>query len=259
MMNRKILMYGAACIVATGIAFGSMKNISKANDVVDYNNTVMVEESMNIQETQEMLLEKGYSYNDMESIVIVEAIEDLKENNKTDDEILKILNDKVENNNGRVTRGNPLYQIPTAFGVWRELSEDEKKLIIGHPNKALVGLSASNKATEYTIREFGINGLGDRSDAFRHTIWCALMSRDAGAKFAKDFSTAHESGKTEEFLQEFAPDGYREYEHREMDLHNNSIGVHLGDKFIGSDEELINRVKEVMTNDESTGVYWLHN
>lgn len=66
--------------------------------------------------------------------------------------------------------------------VWKDLSNDEKKLIVEHPNKALVGLAASNKATEYTIREFGINGLGDRSDAFRHTLWCALMSRDDGIR-----------------------------------------------------------------------------
>ena len=251
-------MYGAACIVAAGIAFASIKSISNANDVVDYNNTVMIDENMTIQETEEMLIQKGYSSADMNVIALVESIEDLKENNKTDDEIIRIIDEKVEKKNERVTRGNPLYKLPEALEVWKDLSNDEKKLIVEHPNKALVGLTASNKATEYTIREFGINGLGDRSDAFRHTLWCALMSRDAGAKFAKDFSTAHESGKTEEFLQEVAADGHIEYEHREMDLHNNSIGVKIGDKFNGSDEELINRVKAVMTNDKNTGVYWLH-
>lgn len=67
-------MYGAVCIVAAVIAFGSMKNISKANDVFDYNNTVIADESMTIQETEEMLIQKGYSSADMDVIELVESI-----------------------------------------------------------------------------------------------------------------------------------------------------------------------------------------
>ncbi|UYN90165.1 MAG: hypothetical protein KIT08_02745 [Anaerolineales bacterium] len=50
------------------------------------------------------------------------------------------------------------------------------------------------------------------ADAFRHAYWNALMTREFGEEFARDFATAHETH----------PDSVREAAF--MDLHNNQVG-----------------------------------
>ncbi|MBK7708626.1 MAG: hypothetical protein IPJ30_23425 [Acidobacteria bacterium] len=59
-------------------------------------------------------------------------------------------------------------------------------------------------------------GHNDRSDAFRHCFWSAILSRDIGYYWAKSFTTAHESNPGQ------PP------EEKEMDLHNNSVGLNIG-------------------------------
>ena len=76
--------------------------------------------------------------------------------------------------------------------IWNSLTESEKKLVIRYPFAALDVNTAKNIATTQTERMFGYNGLGDRSDAFRHGIWNAEMTILIGKEKAELFATAHE-------------------------------------------------------------------
>ncbi|MHC1784924.1 MAG: RHS repeat-associated core domain-containing protein [Anaerolineaceae bacterium] len=63
------------------------------------------------------------------------------------------------------------------------------------------------------------NLLNDKGDAFRHAYWSALITRDFGAQFARDFTSAHETG--------FSP-FLDAREQSFMDMHNNSVGIEVG-------------------------------
>lgn len=78
------------------------------------------------------------------------------------------------------------------FDIWNALTDSEKKLCIRYPFDALKVNKAKNIATDQTTRKFGKNGLGDRSDAFRHGIWNAEMTVLIGKEKAELFATAHE-------------------------------------------------------------------
>lgn len=105
--------------------------------------------------------------------------------------------------------------------------------------------------------------MGDASDGYRHAVWNALMTRDITRFWAKAYSTAHESGKSNKELEKKASDGYKEKLHRSMDLHNNEIGRNIinwyDTKINVSDNQLKKRVVKKMTNKKKTGIYWLHN
>jgi hypothetical protein len=53
------------------------------------------------------------------------------------------------------------------------------------------------------------------SDAFHHAYWSALMTREYGAGFAEQFTTAHETSYWSVKEQAF------------MDLHNNQVGIDI--------------------------------
>lgn len=252
-MNKKRMFI--VTIVCLGILILAI-NI-KAFDKVKANNSYSNGKEINTQLENEYteLLEKGYTKEDLSFIEISNQIVDLKEDSIENEEIIEIIDRQSEENKVNVIRGNFL---ENAYDVWDGLTFDEKSLVAQNPVKAIAAFASSKKTAEITKQIFGKNGLGDKSDGFRHATWCALMARDAGAKFAKDFSNAHESGKTEEFLQQNASDGYKEADHREMDLHNNGVGISLiTDKNV-ENEEVINMVTAKLTNNKQTGIYWLH-
>lgn len=60
--------------------------------------------------------------------------------------------------------------------IWNSLTDSEKKLVIRYPFDALKVNQAKNIATTQTETKFGVNGLGNKSDAFRHGIWNAEMT-----------------------------------------------------------------------------------
>lgn len=144
---------------------------------------------------------------------------------------------------------------------WNSLTKEEKALIILEPKKAIATKSLTNKAFEMTQKEFKHNGLGDKSDGFRHGVWNALLTRDITRAWAKAYTTAHESGKSKKQLEKKLRDGFKEKTHRAMDLHNNAEGrdvIHWYDTILNvSDKKLKNRIKKKLTNKKSD-IYWLH-
>jgi RHS repeat-associated protein len=83
----------------------------------------------------------------------------------------------------------------------------------------------------------------DIGDAFRHSYWSALMTREFGSEFAEEFTTAHETGTREDARREIF-----------MDMHNNSVGIQIGQTFQGTDAELIVEVFNAL-QDGSLVVY----
>lgn len=242
MMKRisRILIIILILIIAIG---GTIKAKASSD-----NNTNEVVENKELLELYNALKEKEYSDKDLESVIILEQIAELKNDGNSTNEVIKII-DESQNRRNLVDK---------IYNKWNNLTVDEKELIVKQPINAMAALAASNKAIDITLEKFGKNGLGDKSDGFRHAIWCALMARDAEANFAKEFSNAHESGKTEEMLEQLARDGFKERDHMEMDLHNNGIGISLITDINVSNEEVIDRVTSKLTNDKNNGIYWLH-
>ncbi|MBE5934642.1 MAG: hypothetical protein E7262_02475 [Lachnospiraceae bacterium] len=298
----KLLAISMALAVIVG-SFSVCNNNSKANDIQDVqtvnknieanetsckNHCQGDDENISVEEMKSHLIEHGYSEEDFELLYIctqveeiqdnnlpdVEESEDVEEDNSENEEVSQVIDNIVEDIDEQAqvalklendeSTGGPISQLAaTAFQVWGELTDDEKKLVVTHPAKALAVNATSNRATELTIMIFGVNGLGDKTDAFRHSMWNCLMTREIGKKYAEKFATAHESGKTQEDLQVIASDGFPEYMHYEMDLHNNEVGRNT----IGEDEDiktyddayLANRIVERMTNNKAAGdIYWLH-
>lgn len=123
------------------------------------------------------------------------------------------------------------------YETYRDLSDDEKSFVFKHPTLAYKFNNNANKAKRIG-RELGgtVNGYGD---AVRHCYWCALNQMDAGlnSSRAKEFGDAHENIPNNEA--------------KTMDLHNNSVGYHLGNQAIKnnwSEQELLNQVINAANN-----------
>jgi len=138
--------------------------------------------------------------------------------------------------------------------IWNALTSSEKKLVIRYPFDALKVNKAKEIATKQTERKFGKNGLGDRSDAFRHGIWNAEMTVLIGSEKAELFATAHEDKDT----TGNESDGYTKDEHKKMDLHNNEIGRKLGaDNLSAPEEKMAEIIYDEIMREDSLFV-WLH-
>ena len=125
------------------------------------------------------------------------------------------------------------------YETYQDLSEDEKSFVIKRPLIADMFNANSEKAKRIG-RELGgtKNGYGD---AVRHCYWCALNQVSAGynSPLAKEFGDAHENKPKNDISE------------KNMDLHNNSVGYHLGNQAIinnWSEEELLNQVINAANN-----------
>ena len=119
------------------------------------------------------------------------------------------------------------------YETYRDLSDDEKSFVFRHPMLAYKFNNNANKAKRIGRKLGGTNnGYGD---AVRHCYWCALNQVSAGlnSSLAKEFGNAHENTPKNNINA------------KTMDLHNNSVGYHLGNQAIindWSEEELLNNV-----------------
>lgn len=138
--------------------------------------------------------------------------------------------------------------------IWNALTYSEKKLCVRYPFDALKVNTAKNIATSQTETKFGFNGLGDKSDAFRHGIWNAEMTILIGKEKAELFATAHE----DKDVTGYESDGYPKTAHRDMDLHNNELGRHIGAENASVSEDEMADIIYREINSLSTQFIWLH-
>ena len=224
-MNRKFLKFVVMCIVCV-MLFGNVISVY-AND------TPMITEEFND--------------NTVQWKELIEEIAKIKRENplKSEEEIVSIVSIRVNTKDG-INRG--------ISDIWNALTETEKKLLIKYPFAALKVNDAKNIATRQTERKFGHNGLGDRSDAFRHGIWNAEMTILIGAEKAELFATAHEEKDT----TGVESDGHTKLEHKNMDLHNNNVGREIGLAHPDlSEEEMADYIYDVIYQ-ENTPFVWLN-
>lgn len=138
--------------------------------------------------------------------------------------------------------------------IWNALTDSEKKLCIRYPFDALKVNKAKNIATSQTEAKFGTNGLGNRSDAFRHGIWNAEMTVLIGKERAELFATAHE----DKDVTGTESDGYPKTAHRDMDLHNNEVGREIGEKNKEASESEMADIIYQEIYSATTSFIWLH-
>lgn len=180
---------------------------------------------------------------------LIREIEDIKKEHPvyTEDDILRIMNERhATTHDEEDAKG--------IIDIWNALTESEKKLCIRYPFDALKVNTAKNIATNQTEIKFGRNGLGDKSDAFRHGIWNAEMAILIGKEKAELFATAHE----DKDVTGTEPDGFPKTAHRDMDLHNNEIGRNLGEKNKDASEDEMADIIYQDLYSETTEFVWLH-
>mgnify|MGYP003507976624 FL=1 len=145
--------------------------------------------------------------------------------------IFEIATAYEDRNNGYVSKQKE-YE-----NVYNQLNDKEKSLLWRHPFLAMKIKENREKAFRATSHFDGIeDGYGD---AIRHCYWCALNQVSAGLNSpnAKKFGDSHED----------IPNNNA----KAMDLHNNSVGYHLGNQAIinnWSEEELLNQVINAANN-----------
>ena len=71
----------------------------------------------------------------------------------------------------------------------KDLNSKERDLASKHPVQAVKVYNASKSATNHTLEVFGYNGWQNNSDAFRHCLWNALMTKSMDASAAKEWAT----------------------------------------------------------------------
>ncbi len=227
-------------------------------------------EELTTVEDVKLYLEKTKHDVDETTYIMYKTVEKQKENNNEVSltKLVKEINEQAEQLStnssfgicGTKVKASSLYTV--AYSTWTTLTTEEKVLIALDPKKALYTKYLTDDAYTYTKNKFGYNGLGDKSDGFRHGVWNALMTRDLGRSWAKSYATAHESGKSSAELEKKAQDGKKEKYHQKMDLHNNEVGRSVikwyDTSFNVSDKEVQNRIEKKLTNKKSTGIYWLH-
>lgn len=123
----------------------------------------------------------------------------------------------------------------SVYEQYNNLTSDEQMYIKSHPHHAFAIKESKEKAFAETIKYFGINGRNDKSDAFRHCFWSAILARELGYQNALQFTNAHESDPRN------LPD------EKAMDLQNNSIGLSIG-RIGGNNNHLSGRCMAALLN-----------
>lgn len=225
-MSKKILKFAIVCSTLIMI-FGNIMTVSAKEIPV-------VKEGVNMDTLQ---WEK-----------LIETIVRLKNENptKSEEEIMNMIPESIRER---------AFNSKGVIDIWNVLTDSEKRLVVRYPFAALKVNDAKNIATEQTERKFGNNGLGDRSDAFRHGIWNAEMTIMIGAEKAELFATAHEDKDT----SGLESDGHTKEEHKNMDLHNNSLGRRIGQENPNlSETEMADYIYELIYQENSEFI-WLNN
>lgn len=136
------------------------------------------------------------------------------------------------------------------IGIWGiETGSRELKYIPG-----LSAFHSKDITTSQTVEKFDSNGLGDRSDAFRHGIWNAEMTVLIGKEKAELFATARE----DKDVTGNELDGYSKVTHRDMDLHNNEVARNIGENNIVVSENEMSDIIYQEIQSPITQFIWLH-
>ena len=108
--------------------------------------------------------------------------------------------------------GDPGYNDP--FAQWQStLNPTELAICFRNLTQCRVAWSAKNEAEARQGQHCNPNG--GPADAYRHAFWAALMTYEINGAYAKELTDAHELGLDSD---------------KERDLHNNAIGIRIGNE-----------------------------
>lgn len=100
------------------------------------------------------------------------------------------------------------------------LSDSERSLASQEPKKTLKAYWLSWNAISTCKKIYITADHNDESDACRHFVWAGLLTRDLGVVFARKILNAHEDEHGQPRNE------------KEMDLHNNEVGIESAEKMI---------------------------
>lgn len=106
------------------------------------------------------------------------------------------------------------------FVIYPGLTPAEKNLVAKSPKDALRVYEQKNIAEKSTSKNFPEQNLNDESDAFRHFLWAAMLTKELGKAKAKEFLDAHENDPDQPDIE------------RQMDSHNNDLGQSAAESLI---------------------------
>ena len=130
---------------------------------------------------------------------------------------------------------------PRAYETFNKLHKKEQQFILNNPILSCKIQQNANSANEITKANFGYNGKGDESDAFRHAYWNAINAQVIGEEKTQSFGDAHEYSTP---IGEIETDLI-------MDIHNNDVGIEIGKNYPNATpEELTEIIKEKILSGE---------
>ena len=213
-------------MVGTMLLTSGFSSTAFANDIRTYNRSELVEVT-----ADDISLDyfADYGLVSEKITVIADSLRTMIENGATDDE----LDEYVESAMSR--ERYDLYSL-----INDKLNSQEEALFAESSFRGVLALANAQFATNYAETHYNSNVLhNDNGDAFRHILWNYGMVIDIGYTWAKKWSDAHEYGAV----------GQPSIE-RSMDLHNNAIGLRLGQDNPGTilHNTFINKSREQVRN-----------
>ena len=123
---------------------------------------------------------------------------------------------------------------------------------VSHPFIVKKVLTISKITLNITDSLESHNILSDRSggnlDAFKHSYWMAMLTKNIKSKKAKRLGIIHEKTNYQQFIR---GNNSQDSAASLMDLKNNEIGIYYGEKYRNkSNEELINALISAIKNGE---------
>ncbi len=115
----------------------------------------------------------------------------------------------------------------------RGLTDEELYLSVNNPLAAVVISENQSLTDEYVSKYFDNHVDGNNANAFRHAMFTALNSIALGGDLAAQFANAHENIVGNDSRTQVRG-GCTNYQHMEMDIHNNAVGIALGTKMLAT-------------------------
>lgn len=123
--------------------------------------------------------------------------------------------------------------------------------VVKHPLIAKTAYKTTNTArfiANSHITDPALDGdyNGGMVDAFRHTLWMAMLVQEISPKAAMELGKAHEKGNYRDFKRKkLEEDKLPDSVSSAMDLRNNEIGTKIGQEYMGTDIETLTQLVSV--------------
>ncbi len=136
----------------------------------------------------------------------------------------------------------------SAVNKFAKLHFAEKIWVMTHPfvaKKASVISLRAYKLAENMISDTDLDSdaSGGQVDAFRHTLWMAMLTIEIGAWKSRRLGIAHEKGNKVDFRKKTLEEGNLPcYISCKMDLTNNELGIKIGKEYKNLSEYKLTRI-----------------